>query len=259
MFANWHSANATWKPVNISDRMLTSQSPIFPKLGTPLACLTWDNSMPLWFFIDENNTVCAVHTGRRRLYGLETLGASSLAGYWFYCWVRRQDSEEGQNKVQVFVEGEPGGKLQLWVDKTLDTDFSVTGRAGSGLATTASLATSGEMRMLLFFDAGDKLGMMHRNSANDSTWVLDGQQITATSFPIHYEDGTTPPGWAILAVQLEKLVGGPEPPPAFTAIGINLDLRFNGIADGAILEYRQELRSPTFGTLKNLSAFGNEA
>ncbi|AEO56842.1 hypothetical protein MYCTH_2302231 [Thermothelomyces thermophilus ATCC 42464] len=185
---------------------------------------------------------------------------SSLAGYQFYCWARCQEAKRVRTRCKY---------------------SSRASRVRSfSSATTASLATSGEMRMLLFFDAGDKLGMMHRNSANDSTWVLDerpsrerhptfpGQQIAATSFPIHYEDGTTPPGWAILAVQLEKygsltatywdprtqewtfgspveLVGGPEPPPAFTAIGINLDLRFYGIADGAILEYRVDKASFT--------------
>lgn len=73
--------------------------------------------------------------------------------------------------------------------------------------------------------------------------------------------------WALLAVQLEKdgqlaatywdprvpsegavdkwrfgshveLVGGPEPAPTFRKIAMNIDRKFYGIADNAILEYR---------------------
>ncbi|KAL2152462.1 hypothetical protein VTH82DRAFT_5646 [Thermothelomyces myriococcoides] len=231
---------------------------------------------------------------------------SSLAGYWFYCWATCQESEWGRNKLQVFVEGREDNDIQLYIDQMRDTNLTATSRPGSGLATTPSLTTSGEMRMLLFYDTGEKLGMMHRKSADDRTWVLDGkfsrskapvascapfriesavahmrdpitpteafrgethptfpgQKIAATSFPpVSDSDGSSPPGWAILAVQLEKdgslsatywdpktrewtfgspveLIGGPDPPPKFTAIGLNLDLRFYGIADGAILEYR---------------------
>ncbi|KAL2152461.1 hypothetical protein VTH82DRAFT_5645 [Thermothelomyces myriococcoides] len=44
MLSYWHSSSSTWKSANISDRMLIARSPISPKLGTPLASLTWDNS-----------------------------------------------------------------------------------------------------------------------------------------------------------------------------------------------------------------------
>jgi len=44
MLANWHTMNATWRSVNITDRMRSARSPIRPKPGTPIACVTSSNS-----------------------------------------------------------------------------------------------------------------------------------------------------------------------------------------------------------------------
>lgn len=44
MLANWHTVNATWRSVNITDRMRSARSPIRPKPGTPIACVTSSNS-----------------------------------------------------------------------------------------------------------------------------------------------------------------------------------------------------------------------
>jgi hypothetical protein len=93
-----------------------------------------------------------------------------------------------------------------------------------------------------------------------------GQQIAATAFEVDPRGEKDVKDSAILAVQLEQdgklaltywdprieskgstdkwtfgspvqLEGGPQPTPSFTAIAMNLDGKFYGIADGAVLEY----------------------
>jgi hypothetical protein len=39
MFGAWNNKDTTWKSANISDRMLKASNPVYPKLGTPLACV----------------------------------------------------------------------------------------------------------------------------------------------------------------------------------------------------------------------------
>ncbi|KAK4034491.1 hypothetical protein C8A01DRAFT_49152 [Parachaetomium inaequale] len=196
---------------------------------------------------------------------------SRLATYWLWC-IKCTESEDGQGKIRLFLESSEPGVLQSYLDDKEDSNFSGTrGRAGSGLAVTSRRDASSEAWLVLFFDAGEKLGMMTRKSATDSAWVLDeafsgathptfpGQQIVAGTFDVDYANGTHMEEMVTLAVQLEKdgslaatwwdprtqtwtfgspveLKEGPQPPPAFTAIAM-LNRNFYGMADGTVLEY----------------------
>lgn len=116
---------------------------------------------------------------------------SGLAAYWLHCVPRCAPSEaDGAGLVRMFFEDEPGSLTTYigapWKESP---DFSGTGRAGSGLATTPYYRSdSGARHMMLFFDTGEKLGMMTRKN-NETVWVFDGQaliilvlQLTDSSF-----------------------------------------------------------------------------
>jgi hypothetical protein len=99
-----------------------------------------------------------------------------------YC-IECPGSGDVNKKIHLFFEGEPGG-LRSYLDDMGDSNSSGIGRAGSGLAVTSVCPASGEAWLVLFFDTGEKLGMMTKKSDNDSTWVLDGGSLNlAVWFP----------------------------------------------------------------------------
>ncbi|KAH6849892.1 hypothetical protein B0I37DRAFT_370173 [Chaetomium sp. MPI-CAGE-AT-0009] len=291
MLATWDSNNMVWASVNISDRMLEATTPVWPKLGTPLACVTGVYTEVHVLFLDKDNVVREVYTKDDGQYRVWKQGAlytdiriaaqpqSRLAAYWLGCVPKCPSSEDGHVQVRIFFEDEPGSLASyLGATWARATNFTATGRVGSGLATTPYYRSDADVtRMMFFFDTGEKLGMMTRNY-DEANWAFDqsyagethptfpGQQIAATKVQVAPLDEKPVKDSAILAVQLEQdgglaatywhpradssgntgkwtfgrpveLVGGPQPPPAFKTIAMNMDAKFYGIADAAILEY----------------------
>jgi hypothetical protein len=145
-------------------------------------------------FIDEENVVRNVYTSdggqyqswkKKGLYEGAKVPAhaqSRLAAYWLRCsqTMKCPSSEDGQPSVRMFFENEPGNLVTYigapWVQLT---NFSATGREGSGLATTPYYRSDDDVtRLMFFFDTGEKLGMMTRKNANQKDWAFDGECLT---------------------------------------------------------------------------------
>ncbi|GAB1315309.1 hypothetical protein MFIFM68171_05519 [Madurella fahalii] len=194
--------------------------------------------------------------------------------------------KDGVDQVRLFFEDEARAGIRQGFAgaKWFDTRFEQSVRVGTGMAATPFVPSSGTMDMRLFFDTGEKLGMM--SWSNDTGWVPDeaffgpthptfeSQIITAAAFPLEPSITSMGPSWAIVAVQVERdgrlaatcwdprvnkwifgqhieLDGGPQPPPVFSAIAMNIAYRFYGTVNGTILEYhidRENLTRFVFGT-----------
>ncbi|GAB1316300.1 hypothetical protein MFIFM68171_06510 [Madurella fahalii] len=282
IFSIWNDISSMWTSVNVSDRLLRNGDRVLPRLGTPLAITTGESFHIALFYIDLYNNVRALITFDRsyQSWRLGTLydrdqailasPESQLDVCWLVCGESCRGSKDGDSQIRFFFE-DTRGDLQAyygnpWVPSA---NFNQNGRPGSALASTAYRSDSGSMDMKLFFDTGEKLGMM--SWTNDTSWYFDeafsgptwptfqGQKMATMSFSV---TGTSSePSWAILVVQLERngsltatywdprnqrwtfgvpvrLVGELQLEPAFSAIAMNMDRRFYGIANGSILEYR---------------------
>ncbi|KAH6855847.1 hypothetical protein B0I37DRAFT_365968 [Chaetomium sp. MPI-CAGE-AT-0009] len=275
--------------------MLSAGSSVRAKLGTPLAIATSFEAHAVIIFLNEDNMIRAVHTEKdgyylawkhSGLYGphvspIPVQPQSRLAAYWLHC-IDCTESEDANMKIRLFFENEPGG-LHSHLHGTEDSNFAATGRPGSGLAVTSLRSPSREVWLVLFFDTGQKLGMMTRKSVNDSAWVFDeafsgathptfpGQQIVAGALEVKNANGEGSMNELMtFAVQLEKdgsltatywdprtqkwtfgspveLMDGPQPPPAFTQIAV-MNRKFFGITDGTIFEYSISTETVTLFT-----------
>jgi hypothetical protein len=110
--------------------------------------------------------------------GIAASAQSRLAGYWIQGGASCKGSLQGADLTRLFFEdAEPGFVRGYAGAKWRDIGFNRKARPGAGLATTPHLAANGEMHQRVFFDSGDKLGMV--SWRNDTGWVDDGEYLTA--------------------------------------------------------------------------------
>lgn len=193
VLAAWDEQNTTWAAVNITDRMLQAINPIQTKLGTPLVIVTGHKFHVTIIYLDGDNGIREVYTKDRALQYwqkgdlytkayIRANAQSRLASYWLECKPSCSGSKDGVNQVRLFFEdADRAGSLRGYAGAGwFDTGFEQSVRGGAALAATPFVSTSGTVDMRLFFDTGEKLGMM--SWSNDTSWVLDGKPIVLSSF-----------------------------------------------------------------------------